>query len=71
MKNENIVLTKDYSGSIDIEDFKSSMKNFIASLDEGNYSKEHLEKLSKRSNALIEKIDMAINKKSEEQSFHF
>lgn len=71
MKNKNVVLTKDCSGSIDIEDFKSSMKNFIASLDEGNYSKEHLEKLSKKSNALIEKIDMAINKKSEEQSFHF
>lgn len=64
MKNKNIVLTKDCSGSIDIEDFKSSIKNFIASLDEGKYSKEHLEKLSKRSNTLIEKIDIAINKKS-------
>lgn len=69
MKNQNMLLTKDYSGSIDVEDFKSSMKKFRASLDEGNYSKEHLEKLSKKSHALIDKIDMAINKKSEEQIF--
>lgn len=69
MKNQNMLLTKDYSGSIDVEDFKSSMKKFRASLDEGNYSQEHLEKLSKKSHALIDKIDMAINKKSEEQIF--
>lgn len=69
MKNQNMLLTKDYSGSIDVEDFKSSMKKFRASLDEGTYSQEHLEKLSKKSNALIDKIDMAINKKSDEQIF--
>lgn len=69
MKLENMLLTKDCSGSIDPEALKSSMKDFFASLDNDSYSQEELEKLSKRSNILSDKIDMAINKKSEEQLF--
>lgn len=71
MKNQDLLFIKDCSGSIDIEDFKRSMENFSKSLEVGNHSKDELEVLSKRSNVLIDKIDMAINKKSQEQSFKY